>query len=143
MKCIEACPSEALKLWGELMTVDEMMKIISEDKSYYIKTGGGVTLSGGEVMLQWEIAEMLLKACKNSAINTVSNRRSTVRASIWRAVYRLYRSRDYRHKAYDTKKHREYTGAGMNLFCGTSKEPSSLIIACHTDARRSGLQRRS
>lgn len=69
-KCVHACPSQALKQWGELMTVEEMLKVIKEDSSFYRKTGGGVTLSGGEVMMQWEVAAMLLKACKESDINT-------------------------------------------------------------------------
>ena len=55
-KCVDACPSRALKQWGELMSVPELMKVIVEDRSFYQKTGGGVTLSGGEVMMQWEFA---------------------------------------------------------------------------------------
>lgn len=69
-KCVDACPSRALKQWGELMTIEELMKIIVEDRSFYQKTGGGVTLNGGEVMVQWEVAEMLLDACKKASINT-------------------------------------------------------------------------
>jgi pyruvate formate lyase activating enzyme len=52
------------------MTVEDMLKVIKEDSSFYRKTGGGVTLSGGEVMVQWEVAAMLLKACRASDINT-------------------------------------------------------------------------
>ncbi len=126
MKCIEACPSEALKLWGELMTVDEMMKIISEDKSYYIKTGGGVTLSGGEVMLQWEIAEMLLKACKNSAINTCVESALNCPSEHMEAVYRYTDLVITDIKHMDTKKHREYTGAGNELILRNIKRTVEL-----------------
>lgn len=68
--CADACPGHAIKLWGEEYTVDELMKIILEDRSYYLKTGGGVTLNGGEVLLQWEFARQLLGACSAQRIHT-------------------------------------------------------------------------
>jgi len=69
-KCAEACPPRAIKLWGEMMTLGELMKVINEDRIFYQNTGGGVTLNGGEVMVQWEFAETLLRACKETSINT-------------------------------------------------------------------------
>ena len=69
-KCTDVCPPRALKQWGEWMSLRELMKVIVEDRSFYQKTGGGVTLSGGEVLLQWEIAEMLLEECHKEHINT-------------------------------------------------------------------------
>ena len=70
LACAAACPSKALMVWGKRMTVDELMKAIVEDRSFYARTGGGVTLNGGEVMLQWEFAELLLQACRKARIHT-------------------------------------------------------------------------
>lgn len=60
LKCQGECPGRALKLWGETMTVEQCMKLIRADKKFYEKSGGGVTLSGGEALLQW-------KFCKKAA----------------------------------------------------------------------------
>ena len=49
LKCYDACPSSAMKLWGKKMTVNEVMTRIREDRAFYDKSGGGVTLSGGEL----------------------------------------------------------------------------------------------
>jgi len=69
LKCADACPGRAIKLWGEKMTIDELMKVIREDLSFYRRSGGGVTFSGGEVMMQWEFITELAKKCKSENIN--------------------------------------------------------------------------
>jgi pyruvate formate lyase activating enzyme len=69
LRCAEVCPGRAIRLWGEKMTVPQLMKIIEEDRSLYDRTGGGVTLSGGEVLVQWEFAQMLCGACASAGIN--------------------------------------------------------------------------
>ena len=69
LKCADICPSRAIKLWGEKMTIDELMKVIREDLSFYRRSGGGVTFSGGEVMMQWEFITELAKKCKSENIN--------------------------------------------------------------------------
>lgn len=68
--CEEACPSGAIEMVGKMVTVDELMKIIRKDRAYYDNSGGGVTLSGGEVMLQYEFAGELLKEIKKENIQT-------------------------------------------------------------------------
>lgn len=52
MKCQFACPSDAIKAWGSEMTVEECMEIIRKDRGYYEKSGGGVTVSGGDQLFQ-------------------------------------------------------------------------------------------
>jgi pyruvate formate lyase activating enzyme len=115
LHCAQACPSGAIKIWGQLMTLDEMLKIIREDMSYYRRTGGGVTLNGGEVLLQWEIAEMLLKACKRNSINTCVETALNCPTEHMEAVYRHTDLVITDIKHMDTIKHREYTGAGNEL----------------------------
>jgi pyruvate formate lyase activating enzyme len=68
--CVEACYSGALKRIGKMMTVDDVLREVVEDKIFYERSGGGVTLSGGEVILQSRFASKLLKACKNEGIHT-------------------------------------------------------------------------
>lgn len=68
--CADACPSGALHLVGETVTVEELLGRILKDKHYYDASGGGVTLSGGECLLQAEFCEMLLRECRAHGIHT-------------------------------------------------------------------------
>lgn len=68
--CYDECPSNALKVWGEEMTVDQAMKVILRDKDYYEKNSGGVTISGGEALMQPEFVREIFKRCKEEGIHT-------------------------------------------------------------------------
>ena len=70
LKCADVCPAGAIRLWGKRWSVPQLMAEIEKDRSFYEKSGGGVTLSGGEVLLQWEFAAALLRACKAAGIHT-------------------------------------------------------------------------
>jgi len=69
-KCEEICIESALSIVGQVKTVSELLEIIEEDTAFYEMSGGGVTLSGGEVTMQPEFATNLLMTCKNEGINT-------------------------------------------------------------------------
>jgi len=69
-EAVEACPQNAKVVWGEKKTLPDLMKVIVSDRRFFERSGGGVTLNGGEVMMQWEFAQMLLKKCKESGIHT-------------------------------------------------------------------------
>ncbi|MDD3218567.1 MAG: glycyl-radical enzyme activating protein [Lachnospiraceae bacterium] len=58
------------KVIGRDVTVEEVMETVEKDRPYYRRSGGGLTLSGGESLLQPEFARDLLKAAKKSGINT-------------------------------------------------------------------------
>lgn len=66
--CVEHCYSEALRLAGEEMTVEEVMARVRQDKGYYRRTGGGMTISGGELLMQADFAEALLDAARAEGI---------------------------------------------------------------------------
>ena len=69
-KCVENCYAEALVFSAKEMTSDEIMSEILQDKVYYEESGGGVTLSGGEVTCQKELALEIVKMCKKNGIKT-------------------------------------------------------------------------
>lgn len=58
------------KVMGKDVTVGEVLKEVLQDRPYYNRSGGGITLSGGESLLQPDFAVALLKACKDSGVNT-------------------------------------------------------------------------
>ena len=125
-KCVDACPSRALKQWGELMSIPELMKIIVEDRSFYQKTGGGVTLSGGEVMLQWELAAMLLEECQKAKINTCVESALHCPPEHMEAVYQYTDLVIADIKHMDPEKHREITGADNKLILQNIKRTVEL-----------------
>jgi pyruvate formate lyase activating enzyme len=125
-QCVNACPSRAVKRWGELMTIPELMKAVTEDRSFYQKTGGGVTLNGGEVLVQWEIAGTLLEACKKAGINTCVESALNVTTEHMEAVWRFTDLVITDIKHMDTQKHKEYTGAGNELVLKNIKRTVEL-----------------
>ncbi len=68
--CVNECFTGAIDLSGKEVTVKEVMAEIRQDTPYYITSGGGVTLSGGEVLLQPAFAMALLEACRAEGIPT-------------------------------------------------------------------------
>jgi len=69
-ECAEACPAGAMELAGEEVTSDEVMDILSRDLPFYANSGGGVTFSGGEPLLQVGFLEELLARCSEAGIHT-------------------------------------------------------------------------
>ena len=70
LACVDACPVSALKAVGKPMRVEDCMAEIREDAAFYLRSGGGVTLSGGEVLLQSGFAADLLRQCRTEGIHT-------------------------------------------------------------------------
>lgn len=75
--CVKVCVHGAREVVGRRESVEEVCKVILKDKEYYKTSGGGVTLSGGEPLLQIDFVEALLKECKrhdlHTAIETAAN----------------------------------------------------------------------
>ncbi len=69
-KCVEVCYPEALTIFGKEMEVDEVLEIVKRDKIYYQSSGGGLTVSGGEPLMQPSFVFNLFKRCKEEGINT-------------------------------------------------------------------------
>jgi pyruvate formate lyase activating enzyme len=68
--CAQACPTGALEAVGRTVTVNELFAELRKDRAYYDKSGGGVTLSGGEPTFQPDFAERLLYELKEEGIHT-------------------------------------------------------------------------
>ena len=68
--CITQCPGKALTFVGNMMELDEVMEEVLKDMDFYQESKGGVTLSGGEVLVQPDFAAALLKKCKENGIHT-------------------------------------------------------------------------
>lgn len=69
-KCEAACFGGALMLYGKEVTVSELLQLLLEDKAFYDSSGGGVTLSGGECLMQADFCAELLRQLKDHGIHT-------------------------------------------------------------------------
>jgi len=127
--CAEACPPRAIKVWGEEYTVERLMDVIEQDRSFYERTGGGVTLSGGETLLQADFAEELLIACKAAGINTCVESALHVP---WATAERVLKHADMiitDVKHMDTARHAEITGVGNELIHENIVKTAELCAA--------------
>lgn len=68
-KCVEACPSGAIKISGRMISCDELFELVMRDADYYKSSGGGVTLSGGEALLQMDRMIPFLEKCRKNRLH--------------------------------------------------------------------------
>lgn len=126
MKCYQACPSDAIKAWGKEMTVDECMEIILKDLGYYEKSGGGVTVSGGDPVIQMDFVVELFRRCKEEKIQTCLE--STFYAE-WSTIEKVLPYTDIiisDIKHMDTNVHRKHTGRENHLILENLKKLADL-----------------
>src|SRR5450759_1433782 len=109
-KCVENCFSGGLQMNGKTMTVDEVLDEVRQDRAFYETSGGGVTLSGGEPMLQPDFAYHLLARAREEGIPTAVQTTSNVR---WELIERILPVTDLFMvdiKSMDSAKHKAVTG---------------------------------
>jgi pyruvate formate lyase activating enzyme len=68
--CVDDCQGNALRIIGQEMGVDEVMKTVIRDRAFYERSGGGITVSGGEPMMQKAFTKELLRQAKAEGIHT-------------------------------------------------------------------------
>ena len=69
--CVAVCPSEALQLNGMEVSLETVMQFVLADQDFYRTSGGGVTLSGGEPLLQPDFCTALARSCKENGIHVI------------------------------------------------------------------------
>lgn len=114
-RCTLMCPTNALEVIGEEKTVQEVIKEVEKDRKFYIKSGGGLTISGGEPLMQHEFAYELAKAAKANHINTAIE---TTGFASWEAASKVFSQIDYilfDVKSMDDETHIKYTGVSNKL----------------------------
>lgn len=114
-KCTLYCPHDAREICGKEYTVDEVLREVLKDKTFYENTGGGVTFSGGECMLQIDFLTEILKACKESGIHTAVDTAGHVPYESYERILPYTDLFLYDVKCFDSEKHKQYTGVGNEL----------------------------
>lgn len=111
-RCVDACPSRALELFGTPMEVDELIRVVEEDSGFYARSGGGVTLSGGEPLSQAEFALAFLKRARSRGIDTALETCGLCRWDDLEQACRLVGRVFFDVKSLDPARHEEGTGVG-------------------------------
>ena len=114
-RCAELCRGGALTMSGYIAGTDEVMTEIMKDRAYYLNSGGGVTLSGGEATAQSEFALELLKRCREKYLNTAVETCGFAPAETMRRFAPLTDLFLYDIKTVSNDKHLRGTGRGNGL----------------------------
>jgi len=110
--CARVCRARAIEVIGQPMTVAEVVEIVGKDASYYRRTGGGITLSGGEPLSQWRFTLATLAKAKQKGWHTALD---TTGYADWGVLEALLPHTDlflYDVKHTNTLRHRQATGSG-------------------------------
>ena len=120
------------KIIGQDVTVDEVMEIVEQDRPYYYRSGGGLTLSGGESLCQPEFSRDLLRGAKERGINTAMESMACAKYEVIESIlpYLDHYLLDIKHM--NPAKHKEFTGKSNELMLENAKK-----IACSGQVRLS------
>ena len=108
--CVDTCHSQALKLVGEKMTVTQVIKEIEKDMIFYDQSGGGVTFSGGEPLMQPHFLYSLLKTCKELGIHTAVDTCGFANSEVLLKISKHVDLILFDLKVIDDEKHVKFTG---------------------------------
>ena len=122
----ENCLGEATVLYGKEVMVEELLPILLEDKDFYKTSGGGVTLSGGECLMQADFCAELLKRLKENEIHTAVDTCGFVPRNALDNVIPYTDVFLYDLKAYDDEIHKKCTGHQCKIILENLKHLDSL-----------------
>ncbi len=117
-RCAEACSHEALTLVGREMSVAEVLAEVEKDRAFYRRSGGGITVGGGEPMAQYRFTAELLEAAQAEYLHTAIETSAHV---AWERLEGVLRYVDLLHcdlKHMDPRRHEELTGQSNELILG-------------------------
>ncbi|WP_272699588.1 (2S)-3-sulfopropanediol dehydratase activating enzyme [Desulfovibrio sp. Fe33] len=109
LHCTEACPAGALITYGEETTVDKALKRVEEDEMFYARSGGGLTLSGGEPFQQPEFATALLREARNRHLNTAVESCGAARYEDFKEALQYVNTLMFDVKSMNSEKHKAFT----------------------------------
>ncbi|WP_295636209.1 glycyl-radical enzyme activating protein [uncultured Mailhella sp.] len=113
--CTRACPGGALGIYGKTVTAGEVLHRILEDQIFYVRSGGGMTLGGGEPLHQPEFALAVLRLAGQARIRTNIETCGHVSTEVMLAAAGLLDSMFMDIKCLDSARHRQWTGTGNEL----------------------------
>ncbi|MDI1249431.1 MAG: glycyl-radical enzyme activating protein [Lacunisphaera sp.] len=108
--CVDECNSNGLRIVGKAMDVDAIMAEVMADMDFYLNSGGGVTLSGGEPLFQHSFSLEILRRSQQAHIHTCVETSGFVAPAKFEAVLPAVDLLLFDYKATTDEDHRSFTG---------------------------------
>jgi pyruvate formate lyase activating enzyme len=143
-KCADACPAAALEAIGKWCTADELMNELLKDRVFYETSGGGITFSGGEPMMQVDFLCEVLPRCKDAGLHIALD---TCGVAAWEQYARVLPWVDLvllDLKIMDATRHQAATGVANDLILDNARRIAAArkpmwirtpVIPGYSDAR--------
>ena len=133
-ECASLCPTGALHMFGQEMTVDQVLDEVEQDSSFYRESGGGVTLSGGECLLQPDFCAAPLAGAHERGFTTAIETAGNVPWAFMEKVLPHVDTVLHDHKLTDPKRHKKWCGADNSRILANFKKayetfPDKTFIA--------------
>ena len=122
LKYAEFCPAKAMTIYGQEMTAKEVVKEIEKDQTFYTRSGGGGTFSGGEPIMQADFLVECLDLCRARGIHSCIE---TTVCRPWEEVEAVFDRLDSAYidlKNMDDEKHKKFTGVSNALILENLKK---------------------
>ncbi|MEI6388147.1 MAG: glycyl-radical enzyme activating protein [Spirochaetota bacterium] len=113
--CAEACPTNALSFDGQRLSSAAVVEVLLRDRQFYAESGGGITISGGDPLVQHDFTREILAQCKAAGVHTAIE---TGLHGSWELIEGFLPLTDLfivDLKISDPELHREYTGGDNAL----------------------------
>lgn len=133
-RCVGECNSSGLKIVGKEMNVDDIMLEVMADTEFYLNSGGGVTLSGGEPFFQHEFSREILRRSKQMKVHTCVETSGFIAPKIFEEMLREVDLLLFDYKATKDEDHRSFTGVSNQLILANLdtayQHGKSIILRC-------------
>ena len=136
--CAEECPSTALEIMGETWQLDDLVTEVIKDRAFFEKSGGGITISGGDPTLQPQFAARFLERLKEQGVQTALDTCGLCSRKALELILPYATMVLFDIKAIDSQNHRRLTGSGnekilenlkfIGEFMGSHVHPKTLWI---------------
>lgn len=132
--CIQSCPTNALSVFGKKMSTDEVLSIVIRDKEYYKNSNGGLTISGGEPMSQFDFTYDLAQKAKINDLHVAIETSGFGKTEEFDKIIEFIDLFLFDYKATGDELHKKLTGVGRKLidrnFNLLAKRKAKVILRC-------------
>jgi pyruvate formate lyase activating enzyme len=130
MSCAESCPTGAMEQKGAAYTCEDLVHELLKDRSFFEKSGGGVTISGGEPLLQPDFVRRIFRRLKEEGVHTALDTAGCVPFPVMEQVLEFSDLLLLDLKIYNAALHRQFTGVGNEIILKNARL-SSEYAALH------------
>lgn len=119
--CVNRCPATAIKAVGEDISLEELKEKLLQDRPFYENSGGGVTFTGGESLLQPDFLRAIIDEMNKEGIHTCIDTSGHVKESIFQEIVPKVSLVLFDLKLIDNEEHKKYTGVSNHTILNNAK----------------------